>query len=82
MENIFNMKLTQKFAKEYQRANRKRKTQILNEYCKLTKVKRNTANKRIRKVVKDIHPQILKKKLGKGRLRNFNFELTRNPHHL
>ncbi len=67
MENMFNMQLTQKFAKEYQRANRKRKTQILNEYCKLTKVKRNTANKRIRKVVKDIHPQILKKKTRKRR---------------
>lgn len=62
MEDIFNMQLTQKFAKEYKRAGRKRKTQILDEYCKLAKVKRNTANKRVRKAVKNMHPKILERK--------------------
>ena len=54
MKDIFTMKLTKKFAEEYKNANKKRKSKILDEYCKLTEISRNLASKRFRKKIKDV----------------------------
>lgn len=43
----FDMKLTQKYIKIYNKASKKKKSRIIDEYCSLTGVKRNTAIQRI-----------------------------------
>ncbi len=55
----FDMKLTQKLAKEYKKANKHRKGRILTEYCRLTEVGRNTASRRFCKEIKNIYPIVL-----------------------
>lgn len=64
MIGAFDMKLTQKLAKEYKRANKRRKGEILTEYCRLTEVSRNTASKRFCKEIRDVYPRILPKEGG------------------
>jgi hypothetical protein len=49
------MELTQRQAKEYKRASKKEKGEIIGRYCKLTGVSRNLASKRFRKVIRNIH---------------------------
>ena len=46
----FDMQLTKRMAIQYRKVIKKEKGQILNEYCKLTAVKRNTAVKRLSRV--------------------------------
>ncbi len=55
----FDMKLTQKLAKQYQKANKKTKGQILSQYCRLTEVSRNTASKRFSKEIRNVYPRVL-----------------------
>ncbi len=59
MIGVFDMRLTQKLAKEYKKANKHTKGRILTEYCRLTEVGRNTASKRFCKVIKNIYPRAL-----------------------
>jgi len=59
MIGAFDMKLTQKLAKEYKKANKHRKGGILTEYCRLTEVNRNTASSRFCKEIKNIYPIVL-----------------------
>ena len=54
----FDMQLTQKLAKEYKRANKQRKGEILTEYCSLTEVSRNTASKRFCKEIRNIYSRV------------------------
>lgn len=63
--NHFDMELTQRQAREYQRAAKKQKGDILTRYCRLTEVSRNLASKRFGKVARDIKPRVLKKAAGK-----------------
>jgi len=55
----FDMKLTQKLARDYNKATKKKKGHLLTEYCMLTEVSRNTASKRFCKVIKNIYPRAL-----------------------
>ena len=55
----FDMKLTQKRAKQYQNANKKTKSAIITDYCYLTQITRNTASKRFCKEIKNIYPRLL-----------------------
>src|SRR5882724_4863849 len=56
----FDMKLTQKLAKQYQNSGKKIKWQIISQYCQLTDVSRNTASKRFhRQVIRSIYPRVL-----------------------
>ena len=59
--NYFDMELTQRQAKEYSRLTKSKKGEIISQYCKLTKVSRNLASKRFSKVMRNIHPRVLKK---------------------
>lgn len=61
----FDMELTQRQVKKYQRASKKQKGEIITRYCELTGVSRNLASKRFRKVIRDIHPRVLKDKSPK-----------------
>ncbi len=63
----FDMKLTQKLARQYQKANKKTKGQILSEYCRLTEVSRNNASKRFCKQAKNIYPRVLPTGVGNRR---------------
>lgn len=65
----FDMELTQRQAKEYLRVTKKQKGKIISQYCKLTHVSRNLASKRFRKVIRDIHPLVLKNKHPTGKKR-------------
>lgn len=65
--NHFDMELTQRQAKEYKRAARKRKGEMITQYCRLTGVSRNLASKRFRKVIRDIHPRVLKDRRSRKR---------------
>lgn len=69
MINHFDMQLTQKQAKRYQKASKKTKGKIISRYCELTGVSRNTASKRFCKVVKNPNPRILKTKRKPGKKR-------------
>ncbi len=62
MLNQFEMKLTQKLLKQYQKANKKEKSLIIDQYCQLTKVKRKTAIKRFNRAKINIFPRALKVK--------------------
>ena len=53
MIGVFDIKLTQKLARDYNKEAKKKKGQILTEYCMLTEVSRNTASKRFDKVTKN-----------------------------
>src|ERR671922_1305379 len=55
----FDMKLTQKRAKQYQNVNKKTKSAIITDYCYLTQATRNTASKRFCKEIKNIYPRLL-----------------------
>ncbi|MBD3365823.1 hypothetical protein GF360_00580 [candidate division WWE3 bacterium] len=57
--NDFDMNLTQKMAKNYKKAAKKDKSKILDDYCKLTQVKRNTAVKRFRRKIRKPYPKAL-----------------------
>jgi len=61
MIGAFDMQLTQKLAKEYKKASKKRKGEMLTEYCFLTDVGRNTASKRFCKEIRDVYPRVLPK---------------------
>ncbi len=61
MVGEFDMKLTQKLLKEYRKASKKEKGKIIDQYIKITKVKRKTAIKRFNRAVKNPYPRILKK---------------------
>lgn len=54
----FDMELTQKLANGYKKANKKRKGEILTEYCSLTEVSRNTASKRFQKEINNVYPRV------------------------
>jgi hypothetical protein len=56
----FEMKLTQKLAEEYKRSIKSERSNILDEYCKLTDVTRNTASKRFKKIIQNPYPIALK----------------------
>jgi len=61
--NHFEMELTQRQAKEYKKATKKQKGEIITRYGELTGVSnRNLVSKRFRKAIGDIHPRILKDK--------------------
>ena len=72
------MELTKKFAYQYQKAKRKKeKDRILDQYCQLIKVKRNTAAKRLRKKAAELfYPRVLssfsKKKEKRGRKKKYH----------
>jgi len=53
MIGVSDMKLTQKLARDYNKEAKKKKGQILTEYCMLTEISRNTASKRFCKVTKN-----------------------------
>ncbi len=59
MIGAFDMKLTQKPAKEYGKAEKHTKGEILTEYCRLTEVRRNTASKRFCNEIRNIYPRAL-----------------------
>ena len=61
MIGVFDMQLTQKLAKEYKKASKKRKGEMLTEYCLLTEVSRNTSSKRFCKEIRDVYPRVLPK---------------------
>lgn len=63
----FDMKLTQKLAKQYHKANKKTKGQILSQYCRLTEVSRNTASKRFCEQTKNVYPRVLPSGVAKRR---------------
>ena len=73
MIGAFDMKLTQKLAKQYQKANKKIKGQILSQYCHLTEVSKNTASKRFRKQLNNVYPRVLPSATSKRRGRKKNF---------
>lgn len=56
----FEMELTQRQARQYQRATKKEKGEIITQYCQLTGVSRNLASKRFRKAIRNPLPQVLK----------------------
>lgn len=69
----FDMKLTQKLAKQYHKANKKIKGQILSQYCRLTEVSRNTASKRFSKQIRNVYPIVLPSRNKRpGAKRKFN----------
>lgn len=57
--NSFDMKLTQKLVKEYKNSNKVKKNLILDNYCKLTRVSRNTAVQRFRRIGRKPYPRAL-----------------------
>lgn len=59
MINHFDMELTQRQAQEYKKATKKKKGEILSRYSKLTGVKRDTARKRFKKVIRGFKPRVL-----------------------
>jgi hypothetical protein len=61
MIGAFDMQLTQKLAKEYKKSPKKRKGEILKEYCLLTEVNRNTASKRFCKEIRNVYPRVFPK---------------------
>lgn len=63
----FIMNLTTKFARKYTGTPKTEKTQILNQFCGLSDLKRNTAVKRLLRKSKDIKPRVLKVKRYKRR---------------
>ncbi len=58
MIGAFDMHLTKKLANGYKMANKKRKGEILTEYCSLTEVSRNTASKRFQKEIREVYPRV------------------------
>jgi len=60
MEAEFSMQITQIYAKKYKIANKKKKGEILSEYCQTFNITRNLASKRIRKTIREIYPVALK----------------------
>lgn len=56
----FEMRLTQKRAQEYGKADKQRRSRLITEYCELTGVSRNLASKRFREKIRDFKPQALK----------------------
>lgn len=73
MLNLFDMKLTKYYALKYHKAKKKEKGKTLNNYCYLTKTKRNTAIVRLkRKYYSRLDNIVLKKKHKKtGRRRKY-----------
>ena len=68
MTDNFDMNLTKKLTKRYRSSRKKDKQEILNEYCKITGVKRNTATQRLkRKSVLPSFPGRMKKMKQKKR---------------
>ena len=68
----FDMQLTKKLSRGYRSANKKRKGEILTEYCLLTEVSRNTASKRFQKEIRDVDPKVFPRrdKLRRGGPKN------------
>jgi len=71
----FEMELTQRQAAKYKKATRKQKGEIIARYCQLIGVdgnlisNRNLVSKRFRKVIRDIHPRVLKAKQSTAKKR-------------
>ena len=69
--NHFEMELTQRQAKEYKKAGKGKRGEIITRYCRLAGIdenlirNRNLVSKRFGKVVRDIHPRVLKTKHDK-----------------
>lgn len=80
MISHFAMKLTQKQAQEYKKAGRKRKGEIISQYCQLTKVGRNLASKRLRKVALNPFPNTLKLKRNKLKSKGGRKPIYMYPH--
>ena len=79
--NHFDMELTQRQANEYRRAIKKRKGEIITQYCRLTGASRNLASKRFRKAIRNVYPQTFRnkgknKKLGKKRGRKPKYTIV------
>lgn len=55
----FEMELTQKYARDYARENKRTKSAILDEYCRLSGAGRNTAAQRFRRKHRRRYPGIL-----------------------
>lgn len=75
MIGAFDMQLTQKLAKEYKKANKKRKSEILTEYCFLTDTSRNTGSKRFCNEIRNVYPRVLPKTIRcrkRGPKKKFN----------
>ena len=54
----FDMKLTQKLLKNYQKSSKKERGKILNDYCQLSGTNRNTASKRFNKKIRNPYPRL------------------------
>ena len=52
------MQLPRKLGNGYKKANKKKKGEILSEYCSLTEVSRITASKGFRKHIIDVYPRV------------------------
>ena len=61
MIGAFDMQLTQRLAKEYRKSRKKRKGEILKEYCLLTGVSGNTASKSFCKEIRNVYPRVFPK---------------------
>jgi hypothetical protein len=83
MIGAFDMELTKKLANGYKRANKRRKGEILTEYCSLTDVSRNTASKRFRKEIRDVYPKVFprrdkfRKRGPKNKFKSIHKEIVR-----
>jgi hypothetical protein len=83
--NHFEMELTQRQAKEYKKATKKQKGEIITRYCRLVGLDgnlvrhRNLVSKRFRKVIRDIHPRVLKTKLDQQSKRSTVKKRGRKP---
>ncbi|MBD3329312.1 hypothetical protein GF357_02350 [Candidatus Dojkabacteria bacterium] len=63
--NNFDMQLSNKYSRRYKKAPKKEKSKILDEYCSLTKVSRNTAVQRLRRANKPSTKRSKNKKRGR-----------------
>jgi len=70
------MQLTQRQVQKYVKSTRKEKGEIISRYCELTKVSRNLASKRFRKIAKNPYPRALPVKKHKGKRRGCKAKYT------
>ena len=70
----FEMELLRRLTKEYNMANKKRKSEILSEYVELTGVNRGTAQKRFRRFL--LRDTISKKNPQRGRRKIYSIPHT------
>lgn len=72
MTDHFDMNLTQKLTQRYRQSTKKEKQKILDEYCQITQVRRNTAVQRLqRKLVVPLVPVVKKRRKRRGPKRRY-----------